>query len=163
MDALEFLKQQHDEVKALFGKYQKATEDDARSSLFLDIADRFAAHATLEEQRFYPAVYRGEEMEDLLREAVEEHLSAKRIIADLLELPVTDPQFDAKMQVLQEQVEHHVKEEETGLFPRVQKSLGREEREALGVELEELYRALMEEEQPREAIPGETDRAPPIH
>ena len=39
----------------------------------------------------------------------------------------TDEQFEAKMAVLKEEIEHHVKEEESELFPGVQKHFGAEE------------------------------------
>lgn len=74
-------------------------------------SDRLSAHASIEERYFHPAA-KAQDTEALLREAAEEQLSAKRLIADLLDLEPSDEEFDAKMQVLQEQIEHHVEEEE---------------------------------------------------
>src|SRR3712207_7403878 len=88
--------------------------------LFARIADNLAAHATIEEKLFYPSVYVGPTA-DKLQEAVEEHLSAKRVMADLLDMDPLDAQFKAKMKVLQELVEHHVEEEEKDLFKDVKK------------------------------------------
>jgi hypothetical protein len=75
----------------------------------------------MEEKIFYPSVYVGP-LKDALKEAVEEHLGAKRVIADLLAMKPSDEQFDAKMTVLKEEIEHHVKEEEGSLFPKVEKN-----------------------------------------
>ncbi len=55
----------------------------------------------------------------MLDEAVEEHLSAKRLLKDILALKTGDQSLDAKLEVLKEQIEHHVQEEEGELFPRV--------------------------------------------
>ena len=91
------------------------------AGVFDEIADDFAAHGEIEEKIFYPAVYVGE-LKEKLQEAVEEHLAAKRIVADLLEMEPTDEQFDPKMKVLRELIEHHVEEEEGELFPLVRRT-----------------------------------------
>jgi hemerythrin superfamily protein len=98
MNALDLLKEQHEEVSKLFKKFEKLGDDATaeRRELFVMIADRLSAHATIEEQYFYPSI-KTEKSEDLLREAVEEHLGVKRIIADLLELEPSDETFAAKM------------------------------------------------------------------
>jgi iron-sulfur cluster repair protein YtfE (RIC family) len=161
MDAIQLLKQQHDEVRELFGKYEKAKEVREKEEAFVRLADCLSAHTTIEEKRFYPAIYEGEEMDKKLREAVEEHLAAKRILADLLDMDPSDPQFDAKMQVLQEQVDHHLEEEEEELFEMVKKSRSSDALQKLGKQMEELYQQLMAGE-PREDVPEETDHAAPL-
>ncbi|HZI16675.1 MAG TPA: hemerythrin domain-containing protein [Myxococcus sp.] len=162
MNALDLLKQHHDEVKKLFKQYEKLADgaDAKRQELFEMIADRLSAHATIEEQYFYPAV-KAADTEDLLREAAEEHLSVKRILADMLELEAGDEEFDAKMQVVQEQVEHHIEEEETDLFKKVRKLLAKEQLEDLGLQMEQEFEELMEAE-PRTQVPAQTDQAAPI-
>ncbi|MFY1831392.1 hemerythrin domain-containing protein [Myxococcus fulvus] len=162
MNALELLEQQHEEVKKLFAQYGKLPDhaDARRSELFKKIADRLAAHTTIEELYFYPST-KSERTEDELREAVEEHLSAKRIIADLLEMEPDDEEFDAKMKVLQEQIEHHVEEEEEELFKKVRKLLSKEQLEDLGIQMEQEFETLMKGE-PRRNIPAETDHAAPL-
>jgi len=97
--------------------------------------------------------------EELLEEAVEEHLSIKRLIADLLEMDPAEAQFDAKIAVLKEQVEHHVEEEEGDLFPKVRKLLSADELEDLGVVMEDLAEELKEGGAPRAAVPAETGEA----
>jgi hemerythrin superfamily protein len=159
VNAIDLLKQQHDEVKALFKKIEDA-EGEEKQELFDQIADALAMHATIEEQHFYPAT-KDDRTEELLHEAVEEHLSVKRIIADMLEMEVSDPQFDAKCKVLQEQVEHHVEEEEGELFPKVRKAHSKEELEDLGALMEQTA-AEMEDEEPRMQVPAETGAAAPI-
>lgn len=160
MNAIELLESQHEEVKKLFKKCEKASGESKRQ-LFEQIADALAVHASIEEKHFYPAT-KSARTEDLLQEAVEEHLSVKRIIADLLEMDSAEAQFDAKITVLQEQVEHHVKEEEGELFPKVKKILSGEELEELGVVMEDAADQLKAVGSPRDAVPGETGEAAPI-
>jgi len=160
VEATKLLEKQHAEVKDLFEQYQAAEEDSEKQELFEQIADDFAAHGEIEEKIFYPAVYVGT-LKEQLQEAVEEHLAAKRVAADLLEMVPSDPQFDPKMKVLKELIEHHVEEEEGELFPLVRQNFVREELEALGDQMEQMFERLQEGE-PREAIPSETDHAPPL-
>jgi len=160
VEATKLLKQQHDEVKELFKQYEAAEEDSEKQELFDQIADDFAAHGAIEEKIFYPAVYVGK-LKEKLQEAVEEHLAAKRIAADLLDMEPSDEQFDAKMKVLHELIEHHVEEEEGELFPLVRQSFAREELEAMGEQMERMFEQLMQDE-PREQLPSETDQAPPL-
>src|SRR5512140_520881 len=162
MNALELLKEQHEEVSKLFKKFEKLSAGSTaqRRELFVMIADRLSAHATIEEQYFYPSI-KTDKTEDIVREAVEEHLGVKRIIADLLDMEPTDENFDAKMKVLQENVEHHVEEEETELFKLVKKILDEDQLLALGIQMKAEFDELMEAE-PRNEVPMQTDTAAPI-
>ena len=157
MNAIELLESQHREVETLFRKIEKAAGPE-KEDLFDQIADALAIHASIEEKHFYPAT-RSQRTEDDLREAVEEHLSIKRIIADLLECDPEDPQFEAKVIVLKEQVEHHVKEEEEELFPKVKAELSADQLDDLAVVMDDLASELRESGPPREQVPGETARA----
>ena len=121
MEATKLLKKQHDEVKDLFEQFEAAEGDSEKQELFDRLADDFAAHGEIEEKIFYPAVYVGQ-LKDKLQEAVEEHLVAKRVAADLLQMEPSDEQFDAKMKVLKELIEHHVEEEEGEMFPQARKT-----------------------------------------
>ena len=162
MNALELLKEQHEEVSKLFKKFEKLSDGSTaeRRELFVMIADRLSAHASIEEQFFYPSI-KTDKTEDILRESVEEHLAVKRIIADLLDMEPTDENFDAKMKVLQENVEHHVEEEETELFKLVKKILNEDQLLALGIQMKAEFDELMEAE-PRNEVPMQTDTAAPV-
>lgn len=160
MNALDLLKEQHDEVEDLFEMIEKA-EGEKKEELFDEIADKLAAHAAMEEQLFYPSV-KAKQTEELLVESTEEHLSIKRVLADLLELDADDEHFDAKLNVMKEQVEHHAREEEEGkLFPKVRTLMSDDELEALGAQMEGLFEQLLSEE-PRRQVPAETEKAAPI-
>ena len=155
-DVLELLSSQHKEVDALFEAIEQGKGN--RRVLFTELADKLAAHAPVEEKLFYPAVM-AKETGDLLKESVEEHLSIKRVLADLIAMKVDDDQFLAKLKVLKEQVSHHAhKEEEQKLFPKVKSLLSADERAALGNELLVMFEDLMTSH-PYKNVPAETDKA----
>jgi hypothetical protein len=161
MNAIELLKRQHAEVRDLFTQIEEESDEDEKLELLQELADSLAAHATIEEKIFYPAAYAGD-TEDMLLEAVEEHLSMKRLIADLLEMSPDDDNFDAKIEVLKEQVEHHVEEEEGELFPAVRRELKAPELKKLGEEMELMFQEQMAGT-PSAAIPMQTAQAAPLH
>ncbi|HEV7558618.1 MAG TPA: hemerythrin domain-containing protein, partial [Kofleriaceae bacterium] len=152
---------QHTEVDELFDKLEKGTGD--RASLFAELADKLAAHATIEEKIFYPAAM-NKSTSDMLHEAVEEHLEIKRMLADMLSLdPKTDEdEFDAKLNVLKENVSHHAhEEEEDKLFPKLRKLMSEDDRAALGNEVLAMFESLIDQE-PRRNVPSETAEAAPL-
>jgi hemerythrin superfamily protein len=160
MGAIELLESQHREVEKLFTAFEKAGSIAKKRELFLQIADKLAVHATIEEKHFYPSV-KTEDTEDILAESVEEHLSVKRIIADLLE-DEDDETLEAKVTVLKEQIEHHVEEEENELFPKVEDALDATMLDALEQEMIATQEELLSNGHPRDHIPQETGEAAPI-
>ena len=158
MNAIKLLKQQHREVEALFKQLEKARSARPRQKAFEQIADKLAVHATIEERHFYPSVNR-RATEEILLEAVEEHLGVKRVIADMLDLDAGDETFEAKAKVLKDLVEHHVEEEEKDLFPKIQKLLDADELEAIGEQMASTMEELLENGSPRKSVPSETERA----
>jgi hemerythrin superfamily protein len=160
MDAIEMLKKQHREVAATFKLYEEKGDraHKEKQQIFDSIADALAVHAAIEEKHFYPAV-KAKRTEDILLEALEEHLGIKRVITDLLKIHSSDDTFDAKVKVLKEQVEHHVKEEESDLFPKVKKILDAGELIKLAEQMQATMTELESEGQPRRAVPAETQHA----
>ncbi|WP_242393233.1 hemerythrin domain-containing protein [Anaeromyxobacter oryzisoli] len=157
MDAIKFLTEQHREIDRLFDDFEEASGGTKKKlQLCREISDLLAAHATIEERIFYPAT-KDARTKEKLREAVEEHLSVKRIIADLVDLSEIDDEAEAKMSVMREQKEHHVEEEEKELFPTARKLLGAERLEELGKEMEDMFGELMAAGEPRMQVPNETD------
>lgn len=158
---LELLESQHTEVDELIEKLE--TDKGDRAEMFRELADKLAAHAAIEEQIFYPAAMK-DDLAEMLQEAVEEHLAMKRVLADMLELDPEDDEeeFDAKLAVLKDEVEHHAHEEEEGeLFPKLKRTMSQDELVALASECAALFEELMEQE-PRNNIPAETSRAAPL-
>ena len=121
-DALALLKEDHRKVEKLFKDFESAKGDGRKEKLARQICLELTVHTTIEEQIFYPACD-GKIEEDMLKEAYVEHDAAKLLIAEIeAGSGKTDDFFDAKVQVLGEQIDHHVKEEEDELFPKVRKA-----------------------------------------
>jgi hemerythrin superfamily protein len=161
MSAIDLLESQHREVEKLFSQIEKAKGSDKKTQLFEQIADKLAIHAAIEEHHFYPAV-KAKRTEDILLESLEEHVAMKRTLADILKIDAEDETFDAKVKVLEEQVEHHVGEEEKDLFPKVKKLLSADELDALEQQMVAEQEELIEAGEPRAAIPSETGEAAPL-
>src|SRR5690606_35104626 len=155
-DAIDLLKRQHREAEELFEKLEAAKSDTQKERIFAKLADELAAHTKIEEEIFYPTAF-AEGTEDQLREAVEEHLVAKRLLADLMKMKASDPQFMSKVAVLKEVVLHHVKEEEGELFGKVRKECG-DDLAWLGERMQQRYRQLVKGH-PSRAVPKETTAA----
>ena len=160
MDAVDLLVRQHREMERAMA-HVLDDNDNKTQARFADVADHLTMHLASEEEVFYPAV-RERRTEDILLESLEEHLSLKRLLADLLELKPADKTFEPKFKVLKEQAEHHHKEEEEHLFPKVKRILDGPEREKLGVRMLELQQRLQKRGEPREAVASQTDTAAPL-
>jgi len=123
-DAVALLKEDHRTVEDLFSQFEKASGEGRKQKLATQICLELSVHAKIEEEIFYPAC-EGKVEEDLLKEAYVEHDGAKLLIAEILAGEPSDEFYDAKVTVLQEQIEHHVKEEEQrleGLFAQARKA-----------------------------------------
>ena len=134
-DAIALLKEDHRAVEELFAQFERASGNNGKQELAEQICLELSVHATIEEEIFYPAC-EGKVEEDLLKEAYVEHDGAKLLIAQIMEGGPDDAFYDAKVTVLQEQIEHHVEEEEKrmeGMFSQARKA--GLDMEALGVEL----------------------------
>jgi hemerythrin superfamily protein len=156
INALDLLTEQHREVDALFEELVGDGGD--RQAAFIELADKLAAHATIEEKLFYPRVM-SPQTADLLHQAVEEHLAIKRVLADLVTMDLDADEFRAKLMVLKEEVSHHAhREEEARLFPMLRKSMDPDELAGLGNELLATFEQLIASE-PRFDVPQETIEA----
>ena len=157
-DALELLRDQHDEVLDLIERIEDSDDPDAKARMFSELADKIAAHSTIEEKLFYPSVM-SERTNELLIESTEEHLAVKRVLSDMLELDPDDDHWMAKLRVLRDELEHHARDEEEGkLFPIVRKELDAAQLAGLGNDLLAMFEELIERE-PRMQVPNETAEA----
>ena len=126
-DAIQLLTADHKEVKALFKAYGQLVDadgdDEEKQRLALEICAKLTVHATVEDELFYPAARDVlEDDEALVDEADVEHACAKDLIAQIMQSAPDDPLYDAKVKVLGEYIDHHVREEEREMFPKIRKS-----------------------------------------
>ena len=111
MDAIAMLKADHRKVEEIFEQFEKARSRDHKQALAEQACLELKVHTVIEEEIFYPAC-EGQIEEDLLKEAYVEHDSAKLLINEIEAGGPEDDFYDAKVKVLSEMIEHHVKEEE---------------------------------------------------
>jgi hypothetical protein len=111
LNAIQLLTQDHREVEALFEKFEKASGDGKKEELARTICTELKVHAMIEEEIFYPAL-RGKIDDDDIDEAYVEHDGAKVLINDIEAGSPDDQFYEAKVKVLKEEIEHHIKEEE---------------------------------------------------
>jgi hemerythrin-like domain-containing protein len=142
-DAIKLLKADHAAVQKLFDKYEKSHKkmtNSQKKSIADEICKMLTVHAQIEEEIFYPACRR-EIDEELVPEALVEHQSAKDLIAKIESGRAGSEQYDAWVMVLGEYIKHHVKEEQSEIFPQARKA--DLDLKALGQELFERKNALM--------------------
>lgn len=121
-DACTLLDADHRAVKKLFKNFDEVTTSKAkgaakkRRELADEICRELTVHAQIEEEIFYPALRAATKADDLLDEAEVEHASAKDLIAQIESGDESDPKWAAKVIVLGEYIDHHVKEERGEIF-----------------------------------------------
>ncbi|HEV7699734.1 MAG TPA: hemerythrin domain-containing protein [Pyrinomonadaceae bacterium] len=137
MNAIELLKADHDKVSLLFQKV-KAEEGD-KKQLFDKIKAELDVHTHIEETIFYPYLLEkgDEKLQDITKEGIEEHHQAKMFLREIPNLADDSDKLDPKLQVLMEDITHHVQEEEGEMFPMCEKQFDAEKLEELGKQMEE--------------------------
>lgn len=130
-DACDLLDDDHKAVKKMFKAYAELAEApgstkkpalDKKRELANKICFELTVHTQLEEEIFYPPVRKAIKDELLMNEAEVEHEGAKALIAQIQGMDPSDAMFDARVTVLGEYVDHHVKEERTEMFPKARAS-----------------------------------------
>jgi hemerythrin superfamily protein len=125
-DAIALLTADHKEVKQLFKDYEKLVKAEAagdeKQALAEQICLLLTVHASIEEEIFYPAAREVLAESDLVDEADVEHATAKDLIAQIRDMGPEDEHYDAKVKVLGEYIDHHVKEEQDEMFPQAKKA-----------------------------------------
>ncbi|VTU41251.1 protein [Variovorax sp. PBS-H4] len=129
-DACSLLDADHRNVKKMFKEYETlasskaATASQKKRELANEICTELTVHAQIEEEIFYPALREAIKDTDLLDEAEVEHASAKDLIAQIQDATDVDDKFDAKVTVLGEYIDHHVKEERNEIFVKARAARG---------------------------------------
>ncbi len=136
-DALSLLANDHQKVQKAFEEFNELDADayDEKRKLADKICKELEQHTQIEEEIFYPAFREAasdREAKPLVNEAEVEHDTAKNLIKQIKQMDSREELFDAKVRVLGEYVQHHVKEEEEEIFPSLKETdvnlqrLGRE-------------------------------------
>jgi hemerythrin-like domain-containing protein len=140
MNAIDLLTHDHDEVRALFEKFETAHEaedTEEMSTVASSIFEELEVHTTIEEEIFYPAARgKDEEIDETLDESLQEHHVVDVLMEEMGGIESGSDEWIAKMTVLIENVEHHADEEESELFPSVRSHMAADDLDQLGADLE---------------------------
>jgi hemerythrin superfamily protein len=138
MDVFKLLKEDHQKVKSIFHELEDTTERalKTREHLFTNLKMELTLHAEAEEKFFYPKLVDPKPSHELALEAIEEHKVVKTLLAELDTDAKNTEEWAAKLKVLQENVEHHVEEEEGQLFPKAKKIISEAEAISIAAEIE---------------------------
>ncbi len=145
MNPVQMILDDHERVRQLFQQFQQADEQQQKQQIADQVLMELTVHANLEEEIFYPAMRQkasGSEDQQMVQEAYEEHAQAKALIQQLQGMQASDPQFTTLFQQLQQDVEHHVQEEETEMLPKAQQELS-DQMDRLGQEMAQRKQQLM--------------------
>jgi hemerythrin-like domain-containing protein len=140
MLATKLLEKQHRKVEGIFEKLEK--DDPDAEALVIELANDLAAHMTIEQEIFYPAIQQIDRKQVL--ESYEEHAIAEMALKRLLAADPSAEEFKARVTALKELIEHHVKEEEEELFPEVEKGLDEEKLTELGKQMKQRFDEVVE-------------------
>jgi translation elongation factor P/translation initiation factor 5A len=117
-EILQLLHQDHEEVQGLFEQFQKSVSakngEKKADAISKQIFEDLKLHTELEEKIVYPNLK--EQDAKIFYEAGEEHHVVDLLIAELQQLKVSAPEYTAKMTVMEENVKHHIQEEESQMF-----------------------------------------------
>ena len=145
-DAIAMLVADHKKARDLFKQFSKlkgTDNDEDKAAVVMQVCSELRIHMQIEEEIFYPAVEKAISDDDLMDEATVEHAGARDLIEQLEAMSPGDHLYDAKVTVLGELIEHHVKEEEGEMFPRARKT--KLDMTALGAEMMSLKEELKSE------------------
>lgn len=123
----DMLKAEHDATIMIFDKLYETSEAQTtkRKMLFVQLKHALSKHAHEEENVVYPAMRQnglGEEADHLNRD----HGYVKQFLFELGAIKPSDPAWMPKLREFRAQLEEHVREEETELFPQLREKLGEE-------------------------------------
>lgn len=116
------LKDQHDEVKALFKKFEAAKNAGEKQQISNQVCAKLTLHSKLEQKTYYPTVKDKIGDPSMIDEGLEEHAMVDKAIHDLSRMDAGNEAFEGHFKAMREAVEHHVEEEEKELFPMVAKT-----------------------------------------
>lgn len=144
MNAFQLLKEDHQKVSGIFQQLEPTTEraEKTRTELFDKLKEELDIHTRIEEAIFYPSIKQAAETREIVLEGFEEHHVVKLLLKELESIPVDTEQWTAKLKVLQENVEHHVEEEENEMFQKARQVLSEDEIDRLGARMEEMKQEL---------------------
>jgi hemerythrin superfamily protein len=136
VNALDLIKTDHDKMKDLLEEALDTDEPRERVDLLHQIRSELMAHERMEEEVFYPALREHARAKDIVLVGYEEHHVIDMILDELLDVPEESDVWKAKLKVLQENIAHHIEEEEGEMFKKARQAFEKEQLEELGAKMQ---------------------------
>jgi hemerythrin superfamily protein len=137
MDLFQLIKQDHQKVKRLFERLAEADSGSpSQTRIFAELKRELELHATVEEKYFYPALQQFAEARDLIEEALEEHADIRATLEELDQGDKEDDAWADELSELQQDVVHHVEEEENSILPLAAELLDAAQVEAIALDVQ---------------------------
>jgi iron-sulfur cluster repair protein YtfE (RIC family) len=136
MDAIQFLKQQHEEAKQMFGRIEHA-QGGERERLWRQLGPELKAHEQIEEQHLYGPVARDvPDLAEWKQHHREEVHEAEALISKIDETDALDPSWLEHVRELKSALEHHIQEEEGEAWPKIRQAWDADKLEKAGKQMQ---------------------------
>lgn len=128
----QMLKRDHKEVKGILGQLKETKgKSKKREELFQKLKEGLVPHMKAEGITFCQPLLAKKLAREVALEGVEEHHVTEILLQELEKTPKGQDQWGAKLSVLKELVEHHIKEEEDTIFKTAEKVLSQNQFQAI--------------------------------
>lgn len=121
----------HNIIKSMLDKLSDGDESQLET-----MSSELNAHSRAEEMALYELLETHPETEDMVSKAYNEHKAARRLASELFDQQGHNIRFKVVAKLLQEALEHHIKEEEGEMFDKARSIFSDEEAYSIGVEFE---------------------------
>jgi hypothetical protein len=135
---IDLLLTDHTYFKDVLGKLISSRSNADPDKIFRELSTHLTAHSHFEESSVYPLLTLHAATKEIAFEAFEEHQQIKVLLESLGRLGHGNSAFKAKLNVLNEDVVHHIIEEETKLFPQLLKFVPKSTLNILGITYQEI-------------------------
>lgn len=147
MNAIQLLEHEHQVAKRAFGQIKTAGPED-RQPLWAKLKPELKVHEQMEERALYgPVADQAGSKDDKLSQwrghHHEEVTKAEELMKQIDQLDPASDRWMDKVATLQQALEHHIREEEGDIWPRIQQVWDASKLERAGQEMETLKRQLM--------------------
>lgn len=112
------LTDEHREAEKKLKKILNLKDNDEKLALFKEVSEELLSHIAAEEEVYYSKIRDRIDENYEIEESKQEHHVAKVLINEINETSVDEPEWQAKLEVLKENLEHHHEEEEEDFFEK---------------------------------------------
>jgi hemerythrin superfamily protein len=134
MDAITYLRKEHSKFRKTLASIDKTTQDTLKLKKFKIFCEDLVKHETMEQKKWYPVLRKKEKLRDVIKHLISEEKSAAQTIKKFNKKEV-NLLWKIKFKKFKMDVDHHAKEEEQELFPKVRQLLNKKELNILGIKM----------------------------